>query len=159
MAVRHRGPKKGFGFALEENKNTFGKRNFPHKTAFQPPHFLLSFSKRRQTCSCSQPCQFSCSQAGGLGPLLQTSPFKHSFPLFLFHQQLLHRLCSSHIPFFYLPSANTSFIIPHTSRVNDCYPHSLLPYICRRLQFGHNFTRLFEGCLKTLITTVSPSLR
>lgn len=68
MAVRHRGPKKGFGFALEENKNTFGKWNFPHKTAFQPPRVLLSFPKRRQTRSRSQPCQFSCSQAGGPGP-------------------------------------------------------------------------------------------
>ena len=139
-----------------KQKHIWKTLNFLHKTAFQPPCFLLSLPKRRQTRSRSQ---FSCSKAGGLGPLLQTSPFKHSFPLFLFHQQLLHRLCSSHIPRFYLPSANTSLIILCTSQVNDYYPHSLLPYICRRLQFGRIFRCLFEGCLKTLITTVSPSLR
>lgn len=61
--------------------------------------------------------------------------------------------------FLNLPSVNTSFIILCISQVNDCHPHSLPPYICCRLQFGHIFRCPFEGCLKTLITSVSPSLR
>lgn len=119
------GLQERFWFCSREKQEQIWKTLiFLHKTAFQPPCFLLSLPKRRQTCSHSQPSQFSCSKAGGLAPLLQTSPFK-PFPTFP-HPTMA--LIFPH-PSFLSPICNTSFIILHTSQVNDCYPHPLLPYI------------------------------
>lgn len=109
-------PARQFYFCSRGKQKHTRKRTltFLHKRAFQTPCFLLSLPKANPLSEPVVPVWWP--KAGGLGPLLQTSPSKHSFPLFLFHQQLLLRLSSPHIPRFYLPSANASFITPSTSR-------------------------------------------
>lgn len=148
--VWHRGCER-LGFCSRERQKHL-EYSFAWMGAFQPFCFQLFLPKRRQT-----PLLLLESWRNGLQPpnISIQALFSTSLPSTATSQALLF----PHPSFFYLPSVNTSFIIPCTSQVNDCHPHSLPLYICCRLQFGHIFRCLFEGCLKTLITTVSPSLR
>lgn len=81
-----------------KHKHTRKTLNFLHKPAFQPPCFMCSYPRRWQTHSYSQ----SGSSVQKLMALDHSSKHLHSSSFPLFHQQLLHRLCSSHIPWFYL---------------------------------------------------------
>lgn len=100
--VWHRGCEKGWGFALGKDKNIW-KTVLPGWELFS--HFFSSSSFPREG-----KLHFFCSKAGGMVCSHQTSPFKHCFPL-LFHQQLLHRLCSSHIPRFFISHLLTPLLL------------------------------------------------